>query len=78
MSYTFAHDVDLMNICLSFLVIAFKNSHSTSHKSESNGHIKYIGRRKLNKLRNQDFFFSHSVIKDKNHLQLIQTFFQLY
>jgi hypothetical protein len=43
-----------MDICL-FVVL--KDSHPHNHNSESNGHIKYIGRRRLNKRGNPGFFF---------------------
>lgn len=59
MSSKYAHNIDLMNIG-GFLVVVFKDSHPHNHKPESNGHIKYIGRRRLNELRNQVFFTSNS------------------
>lgn len=79
MSSKYAHNIDLWIFVL-FLIVVSKDSHLYNQKPESNGHIKYIGRRRLNKLRNQGFcfFFSHPVVQDENELQLIWTFFQLY
>ena len=59
MSSKYAHNIDLMNTGV-FLVVVFKDSHPYNHKPESNGHIKYIGRRRLSELRNQVFFTSNS------------------
>lgn len=72
MNYTCDHHVNFRN---NFLVLGhcFWNSHQYNHKPELNGYIKYIGRR-LNKLRNQEFFSPHPVIQHENHLRLIWTF----
>lgn len=78
MSSKSAHNIDLMNICSLFGVVVFKESYPYNHKPESNGHIKYIGRRRLNELTNQVFFFFTPIVQDENELQLIWTFFQLY
>lgn len=66
-NYKDAHSANIRNICLlGDRMVFVEDSHQYKHKPESNGHIKYIGRRRLNKLRNTCFFPTTSNVGQKS------------